>query len=96
MAPSRSDAYFGSTLAFNQSIFDQTKSYWTGKIITLKMAAKARLERIRTSQATNPTYSMSALAESFGLGESAAYVVVLGDKKTATVKRSWAQWFFGK
>ena len=94
-AGSRSDAYFGNALVFNQSVFDQTKSYWTGKNITIKMAAKARLARIKTSQATNPTYSLSDLATSASLGESVVYIVVLGDKKSATVKRSWAEWFFG-
>lgn len=91
---SRSDAYFGNPLVFNQSVFDETKSYWTGKTITVKMAAKARLARIKTSKATNPTYQLSELGDAFTYGESVAYVVVFGDKKSATVKRSWVEWLF--
>lgn len=83
-------------LTFNQSVFDETKRYWTGKTINIKMAAKARLARIKTSKATNPTYQMSELGDAFTYGESAAYVVVFGDKKSGTVKRSWVEWLFGK
>jgi hypothetical protein len=58
------------------------------------MAANARIARIKTSMATNPTYAMSDLANAFTLGESAAYVVVFGDKTTATVPRAWVKWLF--
>ncbi|KAL2163777.1 hypothetical protein VTH06DRAFT_5836 [Thermothelomyces fergusii] len=91
---SRADAYFGNVLQFNQTVFDETKTYWDGDVIDLRMAARARLGRIKTSQATNPTYSMSELGDAFTYGESAAYVVVLGDKESRTAKRSWVEWFF--
>jgi len=91
---SRTDFYFGNTLQFNQTIYEETKSYWTEEIIDIKTAARARLGRIKTSQATNPTYAMSELGDAFTYGESAAYVVVLGDKISGTVKRSWVEWFF--
>ena len=93
---SRSDAYFGNALVFNQSVFDETKKYWTDDWVTVKMAAKARLARIRTSNATNPTYQLSPLGDAFTYGESAAYVVVFGDKSKGRVKRSWVKWLFGK
>ncbi|KAL2258398.1 hypothetical protein VTK26DRAFT_8312 [Humicola hyalothermophila] len=91
---SRPDAFHGNVLAFNQTVFDETKSHWTDETITMQMAANARLARIRTSQATNPHYTLSELGSSFSLGESAAYVVVLGDKATGTVNRTWVEWFF--
>lgn len=91
---SRSDAHFGSTIAFNQSIFDETKSYWTGEIVDLQMSANARAARYKTSQATNPEYSMSELGDAFSLGESAAYVTIIGNKDNGTVPRSWLTWFF--
>ena len=83
-------------MTFNQSVFDETKSYWKGKLVTIEMAAKARLARIKTSKATNPTYSMSELGDAFTYGESAAYVVVFGNKTSGTVKRSWVEWLFGR
>lgn len=58
------------------------------------MAANARLARFKTSQATNPEFSMSDLGRNFGFGESAAYVVVLGDKETGTVPKAWVEWLF--
>ncbi|KAK4100967.1 Chloroperoxidase [Parathielavia hyrcaniae] len=91
---SRSDAYHGNVLVFNQSVFDETKSYFTSETVTLEHAARARLARIRTSQATNPTYSMSNLGNAFTFGESAAYVVVFGNKTSRTVPRSWVEWLF--
>ncbi|KAH6641211.1 Chloroperoxidase [Chaetomium tenue] len=91
---SRSDAYFGNALTFNQTVFDETKSYWTDEIITIEMASNARLARIKTSNATNPTYSMSELGYGFTKGESAAYVVIFGDKISATVPRAWVEWLF--
>lgn len=60
------------------------------------MAAAARYYRIKSSQATNPTYHMSELGDAFTYGESAAYVVLFGDKETQTVPRSWLEWLFGK
>ncbi|EAQ92084.1 hypothetical protein CHGG_00319 [Chaetomium globosum CBS 148.51] len=92
----RADAYHGSVLAFNHTIFEETKSYWTDETVTLKMAADARYYRIKSSQATNPTYQMSELGDAFTYGESAAYVVLFGDKESQTVPRSWVEWLFEK
>lgn len=33
---SRADAYWGDGKSFNQSVFDQTKVYWTDSIVDLK------------------------------------------------------------
>jgi len=93
---SRTDAYFGNVLAFNQSIFDETKTHFTADIINIEMAAKARLGRIKTSQATNPMYEMSELGNQFTFGESVAYVGLMGDKVSGTANRSWVEWFFGE
>jgi len=58
------------------------------------MSANARTARIAKCKAQNPTYSMSSLGDGFSLGESVAYVVLLGDKKAATVRRSWLEFLF--
>ena len=60
------------------------------------MAANARVGRIKTSQATNPTYEMSELGDSFTYGESAAYIAFMGDKDSATANRTWVEWLFGE
>jgi hypothetical protein len=92
---SRADALFGNVLVFNHTVFEETKSHWTGDIVDIKMAANARAGRIKTSQATNPTYEMSDLGNAFTFGESAAYVVFLGDQK-GSANRTWLEFWFGK
>lgn len=59
-------------------------------------AATARQARVNTSMATNPTYNISQLGEAFSFGETAAYIIVLGDKTEGTVNRSWVEHLFGK
>jgi hypothetical protein len=58
------------------------------------MAANARLARVLTSNATNPTFSLNKLGTQFSFGETAAYILVFGDKVTGTVKKSWVEYFF--
>ena len=93
---SRSDAFFGNVFTFNQTIFDETKSFWTDEILSIQMAANARVARIKTSQATNPTYELSELGKNFSFGESVAYMILLGDKNSGTANRSWVEFFFGE
>ncbi|XXH05349.1 hypothetical protein Hte_011775 [Hypoxylon texense] len=91
---SRQDAYFGPADVFNPVVFNQTKMFWTGDTITMQMAANARASRLMTSNLTNPEFSLSDTGSNFSLGESAAYVTVLGDKKSATVPKAWVEYLF--
>ncbi|GLB04920.1 hypothetical protein AtubIFM57258_010946 [Aspergillus tubingensis] len=91
---SRQDAYFGDNHDFNQTIFDETRSYWTSPIIDVKQAALSRQARVNTSMATNPNYTMSELGASFSYGETAAYIIVLGDKENGLVNRSRVEYLF--
>ncbi|KAK9773064.1 putative Chloroperoxidase [Seiridium cardinale] len=92
---SRADYYWtNDSHSFNQTVFDETRSYWKGPIIDIKEAAAARIARVHTSQATNPTYSMSEVGGAFSVGETAAYIIVLGDKVTGTVKKSFVEYLF--
>ncbi|KAL4932996.1 peroxidase family protein [Aspergillus undulatus] len=93
---SRQDAYFGDNHNFNQTVFDKTRSYWPDSIIDLEAAALSREARVNTSRATNPNYNMSQLGEDFSYGETAAYLIVLGDKESGTVDRSWVEYMFEK
>jgi hypothetical protein len=65
-------------------------------MINIKMAASARMGRIKTSNATNPTFELSELGTAFTFGESIAYVILLGDRKSGTANRTWVEYFFGK
>ncbi|KAI4860172.1 Cloroperoxidase [Hypoxylon rubiginosum] len=91
---SRQDAYFGPQAEFNEAVFNQTKMFWTGDVITMQMAANARSSRLMTSNLTNPEFELSDTGSNFSVGESAAYITILGDKKTATVPKSWVEYLF--
>lgn len=93
---SRQDAYFGDNHDFNQTIFDETRSYWPHPIIDIHAAARSRQARVNTSISTNPTYNMSELGLDFSYGETAAYILILGDKYSGRVNRSWVEYLFGK
>ncbi|KAK1832933.1 Chloroperoxidase [Podospora conica] len=92
---SRSDAYFGSPLTFNQSVFDETKGYWgPGEVVDVRMAADARAGRIGESRRVNPEFELSELGSEFAFGESVAYVLFLGDAERGVANRTWVEWFF--
>ncbi|KAK7953489.1 Cloroperoxidase [Apiospora saccharicola] len=91
---SRQDAYFGPPDKFNRTIFAETQSYWHGPVINTTMAAAARQARIRTSNATNPQYSLSDLGSGFSLGEAAAYLIILGERGNYTARRNVVQYLF--
>lgn len=91
---SQQDAYFGNQWIFNQTIFDQTRSYWKGSVVELDEAVRSRIARLETSNATNPTFSLSDLGKTFGLGEIAAYLAVLGDIPSATAVKARLEYFF--
>jgi hypothetical protein len=93
---SRSDAYFGNNHVFNQTIFDQTRMYWTGNPLDANMLANGKVARQLQSKAGNPTYTFTSTMEQFSLGEVAAPILVFGDIEAATVNRTLVEYFFGE
>ncbi|OGM49746.1 hypothetical protein ABOM_001808 [Aspergillus bombycis] len=93
---SRGDFYFGDNHSFNQTLFDQAKSYWTQPLIDLHSGARARLARINTSKATNPTFDLSGSRLRFSYAQTATYILVFGDKVSATANTSWIEYLFEK
>lgn len=93
---SRQDTYFGNNHEFNQTIFDQTKSYWTTPLIDMYQAAEAHEARLNTSKATNPTFNLSETGLTFSFGETAAYMIVFEDTNLGYANRSWVEYFFGE
>ncbi|GKZ29165.1 hypothetical protein AbraIFM66950_003326 [Aspergillus brasiliensis] len=91
---SRQDTYFGNNHDFNQTIFDQTKSYWTTPLIDIYEAADARQARVNTSRATNPTFNLSEIGLAFGFGETAAYMIIFEEDSLGYANRSWVEYFF--
>lgn len=92
---SRQDVAFGDNIAFNQTIFDETRSNWQDTI-DVPQAAKARLARVNTSNTTNPTFGFTKVGEQFSVGESAAYLIVLGNATTRTANKTVVEYLFGK
>ena len=93
---SRTDAFFGNNHAFNETIFEETKAYWTGPILDPEMLADSKVARQINSKAYNPTYTFNAKTEQFSLGEVAAPIIAFGDIQTGTVNRSLVEYFFGE
>ncbi|KAI2920876.1 hypothetical protein CBS147343_264 [Aspergillus niger] len=91
---SRQDTYFGNNHEFNQTIFDQTKSYWTTPLIDIYEAAEAHEARLNTSKATNPDFSLSDTGIAFSFGESAAYMLAFEEDGFGYANRSWVEYFF--
>jgi hypothetical protein len=93
---SRSDAFFGNNHVFNQTIFDETRAYWTDSIIDVDMLANGKIARQIASKAFNPTYTFTSTTEQFSLGELAAPIIAFGDMQSGTVNRTLVEYFFGK
>ncbi|KAI0122365.1 Cloroperoxidase [Daldinia grandis] len=91
---SRSDAFFGNNHIFNESIFNETKVYWTGEILDANMLANGKIARQLSSKAFNPNYTFTSTAESFSLGEVSAPIIAFGDLEAATVNRTLVEYFF--
>lgn len=76
---SRQDANFGPADVFNEEIWNETATYFTGPTIDLAMASKARTARVIASASTNPQFTLPQLGAHFMYGETAAYQFVFGD-----------------
>ncbi|KAI0849408.1 Cloroperoxidase [Daldinia vernicosa] len=91
---SRSDAFFGNNYVFNESIFNETKLYWTGETLDANMLANSKVARQISSKAFNPNYTFTPTVESFSLGEVSAPIIAFGDMQAATVRRDLVEYFF--
>ncbi|CAG8255538.1 unnamed protein product [Penicillium salamii] len=92
---SRADAYFGSNHIFNETIFNETKAYWTSETLTPAMLANSKIARQINSKAYNPNYKFTSQTEQFSLGEVAAPVIAFGNTQSGEVNRTLVEYFFG-
>lgn len=92
---SRVDAFHGHADVFNKEAFDETLSHY-GDTVNVEGGAAAIVARMKTCKSTNPTYSLSDLGEAFILGETAAFISVLGDAKSITADKKLVQYLFRK
>ncbi|KAE8359094.1 hypothetical protein BDV27DRAFT_149878 [Aspergillus caelatus] len=90
----RTDAYFGNNHVFNETIFEETKKYWTEPTLDANMLANSKLARQISSKAYNPTYTFTSSMEQFSLGEVAAPIIAFGDIQNGKVNRTLVEYFF--
>jgi hypothetical protein len=91
---SRSDAAFGNNHVFNQTVFDTTKRFFTSDTLDRFQLANAKMFRQLESKAFNDNYTFTSTMEQFSLGEVGAPITVFGDFTTATVNRTFVEYFF--
>jgi len=90
---SRVDAFLGHADIFNQKAFDETRSHFKD-VVNVESGTAAVIARMKSCKATNPTYSLSELGEAFILGETAAYISILGDAQSITVDKKRVEFLF--
>ncbi|GKT66197.1 sterigmatocystin biosynthesis peroxidase stcc protein [Colletotrichum tofieldiae] len=90
----RTDAFFGSNHIFNQTIFDESRAYWTKDVLDADQLANSKIARQINSKAFNPNYTFTASVENFSLGEIAAPIIAFGDISAGTVNKTLVEYFF--
>jgi len=90
---SRIDAFHGHADLFDEAAFTETLSYY-GDTVDVKSGAAAIVARMKTCKSTNPTYSLSNLGEAFIIGETAAFISILGDAETITAPKNLVEYLF--
>lgn len=94
---SRKDAYFGDALNFDPEVWAGTSAVWrdtNATTISIEAAAKGRLARIAKDKVENPKYNLTSAGEAAGLGETALFVAVFGDKVEGNARVDWVDIFF--
>ncbi|KAK3308975.1 Chloroperoxidase [Chaetomium strumarium] len=92
---SRVDNYFGHADVFNDKAFAETRSYW-GDVVDVQTGTAAIVGRIKTCNATNPQFSLSELGFDFILGETVAFISILGDAEKFTVDTRRVEYLFSE
>lgn len=82
-------------MAFNATIFEETKSYWTEAVITTTQAAHALEARIETQKVANPTFDLPLAQYSNAIGQTAMYLGVFGEYGAGNANRDQVIYFFG-
>lgn len=71
-------------------------SLYYGNTVDVKSGAATIIARIKICKSTNHTYSLSDLGEAFILGDTAAFISILGDAKIITADKKKVEYLFRK
>jgi hypothetical protein len=93
---SRSDRFFANPLPFNETVWNETASFFKTPEITVQQLADARMARLATSERTNPQHKTSLLADGFSWGECASFFEIMADGTTGTVKKEFIEYWLRK
>lgn len=92
---SRRDAFFGDNFSFNNTIWQQTVSFFSGGKTALLPAAKAIANRTADSTQTNPEFTYGFREFVFRYGETAIYLQTMGgDDVTGVTRLDWVKSLF--
>ncbi|KAL0940551.1 uncharacterized protein CTRU02_203314 [Colletotrichum truncatum] len=91
---SRADIYFGDNWSFNQTIFDETKSYWPSETISISDAARALASRQKSAEKVNPEFKLPLDGHTNSLGQTAMYLGLFGNYDNGNANRAWVEYFF--
>ncbi|KAJ5241437.1 uncharacterized protein N7469_003028 [Penicillium citrinum] len=90
----RADDYLGSNRIFNETVFNESRAYWTAEILTPDMLANSKIARQINSKAFNPQYKFTSKTEQFSLGEIAAPIIAFGNSTSGEVNRTLVEYLF--
>jgi hypothetical protein len=90
---SRSDRFFANPLPFNETVWNETASFFKTPEITVQQLADARMARLATSKRTNPQHKTSLLADGFSWGECASFFEIMADGTTGTVRKDFIEYW---
>jgi hypothetical protein len=94
---SRRDAYVGDALNFDPEVWAGTSAVWrdaNATTISIEAAARGRLARVAIDKAENAQFNLTPAGEAAGLGETALFVAVMGDKVEGNARVDWVDIFF--
>lgn len=90
----RGDAFFGDNQSRNQTVIDETLSYFGHAVVVgLDQAVAALAGRIRTSQAENPEFVFDLDGST---STTASYIGIMGDASKGEAVYAWIKYLFGE
>lgn len=86
----------GDNWTFNETIFEETKSYWPNETISVRDGANALFQRQKSAKSVNPSYDLPYEQLVNAIGQTAMYLGVFGTYTSGDANRTWVEYFFGE
>jgi hypothetical protein len=95
---SRADYYLDNddNYSFNQTIFNEVSAFYSGMSETsIPVAAKAKYARVQEEAGRDPRFTYTVQQFVLSYGETALYLLVMGDPVTGVAPLEYVKIFFG-